>query len=356
MTGEPAALVLTSGRGQDRSALAAVRALSAAGYRPVVGDSRDNSLAMASRYVVGSFPLPDPQSLEFADVVGRAEADFKAVAVFPSNDDALLALDPGLESLMNKSQLADRASAAGLRVPPTMGFVTAAEVATAGKAVPYPAVVKPALKQTDLPSYLVERPDQLRVADHVGPVVVQPFLEGPTDAICGVMWSGRLVASVRQEYIRIWPRSCGTATAAIVGAPDPTRSAALTRLLTSYDGIFQAQFIGGALIDLNLRVYGSLPLAVGAGLNLPAIVCALSAGEDVVEPSVAVGSRYRWIEGDLRNRWQAIRTGEASIGRVVRDIAPRRNTAHSVVTRRDLKPVAARIRYAAASRQRGRSS
>lgn len=352
MPREPAALVLTSGRGQDRSALAAVRALSAAGYLPVVGTSDKDSLAAASRHAAGSFPLPDPVSEGFAAAVADRASKTGAVAVFASSDDALLALEPQLNSLLDKSLLADSSAAAGLQVAPTIKYPTARDLVAAGDTAPYPAVIKPTIKQPGLPPYAAAGPNEVLVDDHIGEVIAQPFLEGKRDAICGVMWSGTLVASVRQEYVRTWPRVCGTGSSAVVVPPDPERTAALAQLLSGHNGIFQAQFIGGTLIDLNPRVYGSMALAVGAGLNLPAIVCRLSTGETVDAIPIQVGSSYRWIEGDLRNRWQALRAGEASIGGVARDLAPKRGTQHSLVSWSDPRPTYTRLRSAASARRK----
>ena len=355
MAAAKAALVLTSGRGHDRSALAAVRALATAGFRPVVGASGGDSLASASRYSAESCHLPDPGEPSFVEAVASLATSTGAVAVFPSNDDALLALDPGLDRLIDKSRLAEQAGAAGLLAPPTVTFPTAQDMVTAGMGVPYPAVIKPALKQAGLPPYTVQGPDQIRTEEHRGPIIAQPFLDGVADAICGVMWSGKLVASIRQEYIRTWPRACGTAAAAVVVPDDPVRSVALARLLAGYNGVFQAQFVEGALIDLNPRVYGSLPLAVGSGFNLPALACQLAEGKPVASPPTAAGNRYRWIEGDIRNRWDAVRAGDESLATALRDMTPHFDTSHSVFAMLDPGPTLAPLRFAASGRKKGRA-
>jgi predicted ATP-grasp superfamily ATP-dependent carboligase len=78
-----------------------------------------------------------------------------------------------------------------------------------------------------------------------------------------------------------------------------------------WSGVFHVQFVRDQrdkhyLIDLNLRIYGSLALAVGAGLNLPGIWVDLLLCR---RPDVAhyrVGSRYttkRTTSGRWRKRW-----------------------------------------------------
>jgi len=316
----------------------------------VVGVSGEESLAAASRYAEAGPALPLPGSDSFVDEVAACTTRFGAVAVFPSNDDALLALQPALARFVDKSAMADHAEPAGLVVPDTSSFESAADLVAAGASVQYPVVVKPARKQPGLPAYVAETPDDVRIGEHIGPVIAQTFLTGLTDAICGVMSNGRIVAHIQQEYARTWPRACGTAAYARVVEPDPLRSDALQELLSGYNGIFQAQFVAGALIDLNLRVYGSMALALATGINLPALVCQHQTGQPAVSSTSAPGTRYRWVEGDLRGLWQGWRTGDTSLGRVLGELAPRPDTTHSVVSLRDPKPTLARFKYAASKR------
>jgi hypothetical protein len=182
-----------------------------------------------------------------------------------------------------------------------------------------------------------------------GPVVVQPFVAGPMAAVSGVTWQGRLVAAAHQAYRRIWPPDCGVACAAETVAADEDLEARLPALLAGYDGIFQLQFIAGHVIDLNPRVYGSLPLAVAAGANLPAILCGLVAGSPVEPVRARPGVRYRWIEGDVRNLLATWRSGTHTAAGVLKELRPRPGTAHSVVSLTDPWPAAVRARHVARS-------
>jgi predicted ATP-grasp superfamily ATP-dependent carboligase len=173
---------------------------------------------------------------------------------------------------------------------------------------------------------------------------VQPFAAGTMRAVCGVVADGRLLAAVHQRYVRIWPPGCGTASAAVTTDPDLDLEARLPRLLEGHEGVFQVQLIGDQVIDVNPRVYGSLPLAVAAGANLPAIACAAAAGPrdgDVVRGRPGV--RYRWLEGDVRRILHDRRTRTASWAETVRALVPHRGTAHSVESLRDPGPVLSRF-------------
>jgi hypothetical protein len=57
---------------------------------------------------------------------------------------------------------------------------------------------------------------------------------------------------------------------------------------------------GPLLIDINLRFYGTMPLALACGVNLPAAWHAVATGAPLPSPApYAVGVRYRRLEADL---------------------------------------------------------
>ena len=161
-------------------------------------------------------------------------------------------------------------------------------------------------------------------------------------------------AVAHQRYLRTWPPDCGTASAAETVEPDLELEAAVLRLLDGFEGVFQAQLAGPYLLDLNPRVYGSLPLAVEAGANLPAVYCDLLRGVERDVVRARPGVFYRWIEGDLRHLFAGVRDGSLGLGAAVRALLPRRGAAHSTESLSDPLPAIARLRYAMRrSRPRG---
>ncbi|MGH2678726.1 MAG: hypothetical protein ACRDHB_10260, partial [Actinomycetota bacterium] len=111
--------------------------------------------------------------------------------------------------------------------------------------------------------------------------MVQPFLDEPLRAVSGVMWREELIAAAHERWIRIWPRDCGLASAAVTVEPEADLEDRLTRLLQGYEGLFCVQLAGPHLLDVNLRVHSSLPLGIAAGVNMVAIYCDLLRGEVV---------------------------------------------------------------------------
>ena len=337
----PSVLVTDGDTGQSRSAVAAVQALATGGYRPYVATCARWSLAAAARGCAGRVAVPPVGDGGYAAAV-RAEVESGGhVCVLPASDAALLALGEPGTGLIDKEELARRARAAGLAVPAQRAFASAQALRAAADELDYPVAVKPALHTaaSRLNATRVEGPEGLgRLASAEGPVLVQPWLDAPMRAVAGLVWDGRLVAAVHQRYLRTWPVDAGTASAAVTVAPDRLLEERLVALLGGYDGIFQAQFVGDHLIDLNPRVYGSLPLAVAAGANLPALLCDLRAGRSPGPVRVRTGAHYRWPEGDLRH---AIARRSPGV------LRPRRATAHSVTSWRDPGPTLARLAFAA---------
>lgn len=348
-TGTGSVVVTDDGAGHGRSALAAVRALAAAGYRPAVARSGPWSLAASSRWCVRTYDAGPVERDGYAGELARIARETEALAVMPSSDAALLGLGAPVVHLLDKSRLVSAARDADLPMPETRVFDGGDSLRTAADELPYPIVVKLAISR--VPARKVTGPDELAdVAAVRGPLLVQPFIDAPLWAVGGVVWNGRLVAAVHQRYVRTWPLDCGTASAALTIAPDPAVEERLVRLLEGYDGIFQAQFTGAYLLDLNPRVYGSMPLAVAAGVNLPAILCDLLSGRDVKLVRGRDGAAYRWVEGDVRALLGLVRRKELGPAAALRSLRPRRGSAHSVLSLRDPKPFLARMRYAARRR------
>jgi predicted ATP-grasp superfamily ATP-dependent carboligase len=344
-------LVTDHGDPLNRTSLAAVRALATGGYRAAVTLSGSgSSLAAASRFCARRVRVPAPSEGDYRSAIHQEMGSGRYVSVLPTSDLALLALEPALLDLIHKERLAERAVAAGLAVPPSRSFGTARELRAAAAELQYPVVVKPMISV--FPARMVNDPTDL-VPLRMGaePVLVQPYLTEPLHAVAGVIWKGEMVAAVNQRYLRTWPPDCGGGSAAETVSPDRDLEERLTRLLQSYEGIFMVQLAGPYLIDLNLRVYGSLPLAVAGGANIVEIYCDLLRGESVDPVRARPDVFYRWLEGDLRHAARSVRSGLIGMGSAVRSLAPRAGTAHSTESIRDPGPMLERLRRLAFDHQ-----
>jgi hypothetical protein len=336
-------LVSDGGYEQSKPSVAAVRALAAAGYRPVVTVSGGHPLAAASKFCAGRIDVPsaDDQPEAFAHAMREVLATGEFLTLIPTSDAVVRALRLASYELIDKAVLEERAPAAGLQCPPSARFAMGDDVVAAAGDFEYPVVVKAARYHA---SHRASRPaDLARWRGVGGLLLVQPLIDAPQRAVSGLIWQGRLVGAVHQTYLRTWPVDPGGHAAAVVTTgPDPDVEERLLLLLSDHEGPFQGQFRGPYLLDLNPRVSTSLPLAVAAGVNLPAMYCDLRRGLDVPRMVGRAGAFYRWLDGDVRSIMWSWRRGRMSTPQAVQALRPRRGTVHGPESLRDPGPVLAR--------------
>jgi predicted ATP-grasp superfamily ATP-dependent carboligase len=284
----------------DRLSLTTLRALDAGGYRTTLVTSTRRSPAAASRSCHEVVLVEDRTPASIADATRSLLETGGFVAAFAGNDRVMLELDPWKEPWTNKQALTEMARAAGVKHPDALVFASYDDLAADAHDLPYPCFVKPAIGRAGArcaaPADL-ERLSWIRSA-----VVVQPVLDGALEAVSGILWRGEVVAAVHHRTLRTMPPGGGVSTAAVTIEPHLDREREAARLLAGVEGIFQLQYLAGSMIDVNLRCFGSLPLAVKSGVNLPTIYCDLVRGvgpDDVVRGRTGV--RYRWPQGEVRH-------------------------------------------------------
>jgi len=303
--------------------------LGAAGIEVLALGPHPLSAGLRSRYATASAvgPGSEGDSTGFAERVGALAAEHGRLVVFPGQErsiDALLdAPSPLLErtvlpygppeslvALRDKRRLRELAEEVGLQAPKTVVEGVAADLLTANLSPP--VMLKPTCPVGVLRNVAsVDSEAELRAflsaipADE--PLLVQERGTGPLTAVAVVMdREGGVAARFQQEATRTWPSGAGPSSLSVSVPPDHDLQARVARLLANagYVGLAELQFVGTpggpALIDINTRFYGSLPLALAAGINLPAVWHAAVDGEPTLGPQpYAVGVTYRWLEADL---------------------------------------------------------
>lgn len=339
-------LVTHGGSGQSRGTVSTVRALAADGWQPAVTVSGTLSLAASSRFCAARIKVPFAGTDGYREAVNEEFERGSYAALIPTSDVALVALGFPVRHLMDKAECARAAVAAGLQVPPSRSFGSRAELLSAASELDYPVVIKPALKR--YAAARVDSPTQLAKAlREEGPIIVQPYLSDRLRAVLGLMWDGQLLLAVHLDYLRVWPMPCGTTASAITVAPDEDVETGLLKLMAGYNGIFHAEFAGDYLLDLNPRVHGTLPLALGAGVNLPASYCRLVGGGRVRPARGEPGRFFRWLEGDYRSLLHSVLKGDRRLAEAAREMRPRRGAIHSYESLSDPGPMLARLAFAA---------
>ena len=341
-------LVTDGGSLGARSSLAAVRALAAGGFEPWVTTPGVRTVASSSRHCAGAVPTALAGDPAYVTDVKRAVEQYDVAAVLCASDISLVALAAPGHRLVRKDEVSARAGEVGLPLLRERVLETDEDVLEAAPALDYPLAVKPVERQLgSSPVRRIDAPEELARHALEAPLLVQHWVEASLSAYSGVMHRGRMIAVLAQQGERLWPTDAGTSSYARTVPTDPERVAALEVMLAEHEGVFQAQFLGASLIDLNPRVYGSLPLAVKAGLNLPAIyVNALLGVPQTIAPP-RLGVRYRWLEGDVRHVAAGLRSGRLSVADAARALAPHRGTAHSTESLVDAGPMLSRARVVA---------
>ena len=376
------ALIVEDGR--ESYVLAAVRSLAAGGW--TVGLAGPvHSRSAGSRWVARTHLVPPAQAgLDaFAVAVQQAVADGGYDVVFGGDDVEVLALSAvrdriratvpyvehaALVRAIDKLELVRAAEAVGLAAPRTV-----AASATAAPGLPLPALVKARLHwwpgaETDqgrigvsvcrTEAEVVRAVTEIEAAGTTA--VLQELVDGDLMAVTALCdRDGRVLAESHQVASRVSPQ-LHTSTRAETVPVDPELSAAVHRLLAElrWFGIANLQMLrppGGRphLIDLNGRFYGSLALAVAAGLDLPVLGARLAVGEQPVpRPPLRArpGMRYQALEEDLRRARVERRHG------LLRDVAGTLAFAvgatHSTLNPHDPRPAVARVRQLTAAHLR----
>jgi predicted ATP-grasp superfamily ATP-dependent carboligase len=363
--------------GHARGALAAARGLAAAGWTIGVGAPGGRGLASASKAATRSHHVPRPEAGVDAFVAGVRAAirDGGYEVVFPSGDSELLALSARREEVgaivpyaphdvviraHDKLELVRAAARAAIATPRTVALTEDGDVE--GMTPPY--VVKPSLHAPGqggtVPARLtafvahdyesaVRRAAEIRASGTTP--LLQELVRGRLMAYSVVADAdARAIAYAAQVADAIWPPGSGVSSRARSIPVDPDLLESVGRLLSGlgWFGLAQLQFVAAPgdpprLIDFNGRFYGSLALAIGAGLNLPAIWAALATRSRSPRLGDAtIGVKYVWLEGDIR---RALVERRGGLVRDLRDsLRYSRGAVHSVWAADDPRPA---LRYLA---------
>lgn len=345
--------------GQERAALAAVRSLGRAGHRVFVCSPRRRSLAGASRYADAEARAPDPLTdpAGFVASLARLTEAWKIDVLLPVTDAALLALLPArgrfpdvripfppadvFRRLADKAAVLERAAALGIATPAQ--HVLAGPPGRMGFApshLSFPVVVKPARSVAETNGRRVKLGVQYatdplalrealeRLPPEAYPLLLQQRVNGPGIGVFVLLWGEELLAVFAHQRLREKPPAGGVSVyrASIAADQDlVTRSRALLQAF-GWQGVAMVEYKRDAatgvpyLMEMNGRFWGSLQLAVDAGVNFPALLVAAALGEHpdpVRQYRLGVCSRWEWGEVDhllARRSWQAVRELLASWG------------------------------------------
>jgi len=300
----PRILVTDAGRG---SALAIIRSLGRRGWHVVAADADRGSPGFHSRYASGRvrYPSPAKDAAATVDRLHAAAIEHGIDLIIPVTDEVLLPLSeardrfagvcalaiPSAEALAvvgDKAATLELAARLGIPVPRSCLVTTAAEAIERAVDFRHPIVVKPvtsrvrteagamtafSVSYADGPASLGEAMAGLegRTA-----ALLQEYCPGEAYGVELLLADGRPVEAFQHHRLREVPFT-GGASAYRESVPlDPILLDYAVRLLAElqWTGLAMVEFKvgpdGPRLMEINGRVWGSLPLAVRCGIDFPA--------------------------------------------------------------------------------------
>ncbi len=327
---------------ETRTALAVTRALGRRGIPVIVLAHGPGALAAASRFAAGEVRVPDAAR----DPEGWAEAvrgewrKDPAALLLPVTDLAVgTALQFGLDregpvaapsceafqDASDKYALLAFAKAAGLDSPQTELVENVSALTELPPGFAYPVVLK-SRRSRWLEAGAWREGGVCLVANAAaldaaradprwsGGALLQEHLPGHGRGLFFLVDRGHTVACFAHRRVREKPPSGGVSVVSESEIPDPGLREAGERLLRALEwhGVAMLELRSAPdgrhwVMEVNPRLWGSLQLAVDAGVDFPSLLVALHRDQPLPETRLRAGARLRWLLGDIDHLGIALR-------------------------------------------------
>jgi predicted ATP-grasp superfamily ATP-dependent carboligase len=303
MSARRSVLVTDAGRG---CAIAFLRSLGRKGWHVIAADSDPRSAGFRSRFAAERFVYPAPQRSPrvFVESLHANLSAHPVDLVIPVTDECIhplarerarfagltqlaIAHDEALAAVADKHATITLAQRLGVPVPETRLVTTLAEARRAAAELSFPLVVKPAVSRRyhaaedrieaghvtfarDLPE--LERRMETLVGKH--DVLLQPYEDGVGVGVECLAHEGRILRAFQHRRLAEIPVSGGASAWRESVALDPVLFEHARKLIEAlrWSGLVMVEFKLGKrpwLLEINGRVWGSLPLACLAGVDFP---------------------------------------------------------------------------------------
>jgi predicted ATP-grasp superfamily ATP-dependent carboligase len=291
--------------------LVAVQSLGRRGLSVVAGDSKRLALSFLSRYARGRLRYADPsrEPRRFIDDLVAGVERWRPEVLMPVGGLATSLLSRHLERFerltalpvtgweayeraLDKAESVALARELGVPVPGTWLPATRGEAEGLAKRLAYPVVVKPR-RETGTVRYAGSPPELVRLfsaALECGgvPPMVQEKVAGEGYGFFALMNRGRVRATFMHRRLREYPVTGGPST-----LRESVRDEGLERLglrlleALEWHGVAMVEFKRDArdgrfvLMEVNPKFWGSLALAVHAGVDFPHLLYRMAVDGDV---------------------------------------------------------------------------
>ena len=372
-------LVLDS---NQRSALAVTRSLGKQGIQVITAEESPTALASASKFSKQHFSYPSPreepeQFIEFlSDLVNKQGVDILLpmteltttllLVNQESFPDATIPFSDinTVESLANKCLLMQMAESLDIPVPQTWYIDNPDDLPCNLEDLHYPIVLKPGkswlLYKGQWSRAAVKFADSSTEAKNIlesnwafraHPFMIQECVDGHGAGVFAIYDNGKPLALFAHQRLREKPPSGGVSVLSKSVLVDPDLASHAKKLLenVNWHGVAMVEFKVASdgtpyLMEINTRFWGSLQLAIDAGVDFPYLLYQLACGEQPVPVTdYKTGIKLRWLLGDLDNLYLTLRNKHislrAKVGSIVHFFTPSPlSTRHEVNRIGDLNP------------------
>lgn len=336
----------------QRSALAVVRSLGRHGVPLLTADAVPRALAGCSRYSQRYCPLPTParDPARFTAAVAELCRQQDIGIVLPMIElTATLLLEhrerlpdiriplpelPVLDRLADKCSLMRLAESLQIPIPRTWYADDPDRLPCRLEDLPYPLVLKPGKSWLEVQGEW--RRNAVRFAADAAqareilasdpafrahPFLLQACVGGQGRGLFALYEHGRPLAYFAHRRLREKPPRGGVSVYSESTALDPELLAHARSLLeaTGWHGIAMVEFKVAAdgtpyLMEVNTRFWGSLQLAVDAGVDFPWLLYELACARHPPRTEgYRTGIRLRWLLGDVDNLYLTLRDARFSV-------------------------------------------
>ncbi len=310
------------------SAIAILRSLGSKGWRVIASDEDPRSAGFRSRFAAESFVYPSPlrSPRAFVEAVHGAVERFRVDLVIPVTDECIqplahararfegrtalaIAPDEALAAVSDKQRTVDLARSLGVPVPPTRVARTVQEALDAAGELSFPLVLKPTLSRRYLPdqdriefgsvTFARDRDElvrRLRASEGGHTFLLQEYCRGEGIGVECLAQEGEVRLAFQHRRLAEIPVTGGASAWRESTALDPALLAHAARLIRAlrWTGLAMVEFKVGEepwLLEINGRVWGSLPLACLCGVDFPSALAELYSPNG--RASAAPGEPYR---------------------------------------------------------------
>ncbi|MDQ5845962.1 MAG: ATP-grasp domain-containing protein [Acidobacteriota bacterium] len=335
--------------GHTNQALACVRSLGKAGYDVLVASHERSPLGSWSRYCVGTF-LVKGQSIEgFAEMRSWAKREGVSIVLPLTERSCVLCnvertewealgikvgcgSDEMLQTAFDKATTLKRAEVAGVRIPPTRFPTSLEECIEAIDQIGLPCVIKPRWSNAwDGKQFLPSKsPAYLKTRNNLGDVfreyrqrehwpLVQGYVAGQGKGVFALCDRGNVIAWFAHERLRDTRPTGSSSSLRRSIRLEPRLREPAEKILSqlSWHGPAMVEFKDDGinppcLMEINGRFWGSLQLAIDAGVDFPNMWISLLKG-DSPEPVLeyAEDVTLRWLWGDFKRFYFILRGAPA---------------------------------------------